>query len=89
MAKRFPKLGKDDFVSVEEIIRECKNKNDVKRMKLYDKILESASATTLALASPANPGFFSSASTSRAAVSPPFAAPPVAIIERSFVSACS
>ena len=40
MAKRFPNLGKDGFVSVDEIIKECKIKNDIKRMKLYDKILE-------------------------------------------------
>ena len=43
MAKRFPNLGKDGFVSVDEIIKECKIKNDIKRMKLYDKILESPS----------------------------------------------
>jgi 5'-3' exonuclease len=40
MAKKFPNLAKDDFVSVNEIIKECQIRNKTKQMKLYERILE-------------------------------------------------
>jgi len=40
MANRFPNLGKDNFVSVDEIIKECQTRNETKQMKLYKRILD-------------------------------------------------
>ena len=39
LARKFPKLGEDSFVSVDDILTECKLRNSQKSMKLYESII--------------------------------------------------
>ena len=39
LARKFPKLGEDSFVSVDDILTECQLRNSKKQMKLYESII--------------------------------------------------
>ena len=39
LARNFPQLAEDTFVSIDDILTECKLRNSQKQMKLYDSIL--------------------------------------------------
>ena len=39
LARKFPQLGEDSFVSVDDILTECQLRNSNKKMKLYESII--------------------------------------------------
>ena len=47
LARKFPQLGGDSFVSIDDILTECKLRNSQKKMKLYESMLKDANVAKL------------------------------------------